>query len=282
MIAKAPLVREVDPDRNARPVRRGPPPPILYEQTPLPKVSTYARGRELGSLLFLAAATFLMLALGSYHERGGADWVGPVGAQIAAVIVSGIGLVAWAIPIELTLFAIPFLRSRPSVISVSRAASDVVVAATAAALIHVGAAGRPVFGSHAAGGVIGELFGEVLRSLFSTVGTFLVGLTIIGLVLIARATFSFIEFANRAASTSAAMAVKAKGSARGVADAWQQARALERAGGIQPTLFPNGFANASPGVDGSAGAVMVARFQSPSPRRRRGARRRRGWLGGSR
>ncbi|MGZ5966523.1 MAG: DNA translocase FtsK, partial [Polyangiales bacterium] len=84
---------------------------------------------------------------------------------------------------------------------------------------------------------IGELFGEVLRSLFSTVGTFLVGTTVIALVLIARAAWSFIEFANRAGATTAAAASKASASVKGVADAWNQAKEIERAGGVKPMIL---------------------------------------------
>jgi S-DNA-T family DNA segregation ATPase FtsK/SpoIIIE len=198
---------------------------------------TYARGRELAALLFVAGALFVALALASYDERGGLDWVGPVGAWFAHVLVSAIGIVAWAIPVELLLFAIPFLRARPSVITSARLAGDVVLGVTSAALVHVGAAGRVVFGGLPAGGAIGELCGELLRALFSTIGTFLVGSTVIALVLIARAAWSFIEFANRASATSAAAASKAAASMKGVADAWHQARDLERAEGARPRIL---------------------------------------------
>lgn len=230
--------REDGPAPRQR-IRRGPPPPILYEKrTPEADapVETYARGRELGALLFVAIAVFFVLGIASYDERGGADWVGPVGARFAQIMISAVGVIAWIIPLELALFAIPYLRARSSVITPARIAGDIVLAATAAALVHVGASGRPVFGGHPAGGAVGELFGELLRALFSTVGTFLVGITTIALVLIARAAWSFIEFANRAGATTAAAANKAATSAKGVADAWNQAREIERAGGVKPVI----------------------------------------------
>lgn len=202
----------------------------------------FARGRELGALLYVAAAVFLALGLASYDERGGADWVGPVGGRCAQLAVTALGVVAWAVPVELALFAIPFLRARPSSLTPARMAGDVVLAATASALVHVGAAGRPVFGGHPAGGVIGELFGELLRSLFSTVGTFLVGLTTIALVLIARASFSFIAFANRAGETGVSAAEKAADTMKGVREAWQQARELERLDGTAPRIVSGGSA----------------------------------------
>jgi len=253
-MATAPTVQETETTRGRRgeqaverPIRRGPPAPILYDKPAEEPV--YARGRELGALLFFVAAVFLALGLASYDERGGADWVGPVGARFAQICVSAIGVVAWAMPLELALFAVPFLRSKPSVITPARLAGDVVLGATGAALVHVGAAGRPVFGGHPAGGAIGELFGELLRALFSTVGTFLVGGTAIALVLIARATWSFIEFANRAGATTAKAASKAAAGAKGVAEAWNQARDLERAGGIDPMIVGSGERPSEPTSD---------------------------------
>jgi S-DNA-T family DNA segregation ATPase FtsK/SpoIIIE len=233
LVASAPPIEEpVAPPR----ARNEPKPKPATPPAPVPEVQ-YARGRELGALLFVAAAVFLSLGLASYDERGGADWVGPVGARLAQIWVSAIGVVAWAVPVELALFAIPYLRSKPTVITPARIAGDVVLGATGAALVHVGAAGRPVFGGHPAGGAIGELFGEVLRSLFSTVGTFLVGTTVIALVLIARAAWSFIEFANRAGATTAFAASKASASVKGVAEAWNQAKEIERAGGVKPMIL---------------------------------------------
>jgi len=245
LMESAPLVTETETTKavnESKPrVRRGPPPPILYEKKEerAGDEREYARGRELAALCFFVAAVFLALGLASYDERGGADWVGPVGARFAQICVAAIGLCAWAIPLELVLFAIPYLRAKPSVITPARLAGDVVLAATGAALVHVGSAGRPIFGGHPAGGAIGELFGELLRALFSTVGTFLVGITTIALVLIARAAWSFIEFANRTGQTTAKVASRAAAGAKGVAEAWNQAREMERAGGLTPVIVGN-------------------------------------------
>ncbi len=242
LVERAPVVTDTEATKPAdtKPrVRRGPPPPILYEKKAEPEKREYARGRELAALCFFVAAVFLALGLASYDERGGADWVGPVGARFAQICIAAIGLCAWAIPVELVLFAIPYLRARPSVITTARLAGDVVLAATGAALVHVGAAGRPIFGGHPAGGAIGELFGELLRALFSTVGTFLVGTTTIALVLIARAAWSFIDFANRTGETTAKVASRAAAGAKGVAEAWNQAREMERAGGLTPVIVGN-------------------------------------------
>jgi S-DNA-T family DNA segregation ATPase FtsK/SpoIIIE len=92
----------------------------------------------------------------------------------------------------------------------------------------VGSPGRTAFGTHPASGLVGELFGEVARSLFSTAGSFLVGFACLGLILIGRAAFSFIALARLSARVAAATAAWTAGATRALRDAWRQARALER------------------------------------------------------
>jgi S-DNA-T family DNA segregation ATPase FtsK/SpoIIIE len=161
-------------------------------------------------------------------ELHGADWVGPVGATFAYGAVSFLGIVAWGIPLELALFAAPLLKRRASIANVARLAGDVLVACIASALVHIALPHATVFGAMAVGGTFGELFGEVLRSLFSTIGSYIIGLTIVGLVLIGRASFSFITWMERAGRGTGAAAAKAKSGARAVAGAWATARTLER------------------------------------------------------
>ena len=93
------------------------------------------------------------------------------------------------------------------------------MAVVAAALLQVGWPGRTAFGGAAAGGLIGELFGEVARSIFSTAGSFLVGFACLGLVLIGRAAFSFIALARWLARTGTGVAVWTAGAMRAVAEA---------------------------------------------------------------
>src|SRR5271155_1913063 len=74
-----------------------------------------ARGREVAALLLWTAAVFLGLALGSYigspgNEGAGVvplslgqNWVGPVGEACARGLVTLLGVVAWAMPLEMML-----------------------------------------------------------------------------------------------------------------------------------------------------------------------------------
>jgi S-DNA-T family DNA segregation ATPase FtsK/SpoIIIE len=191
-------------------------------------------GREAASLVLVASAVFLTLALASFSndpavpEVTGANWVGPAGAAFANAFVSTIGLAAWIIPVELVLISLPLFRDKPSMASVARIGGDTVVILIVASLVHVSLPQSTAFGAMAVGGSVGELFGELMRSLFSNAGSYLIGLTAIGLVLIARASFSFIAFAQRAGETTGQAATRSADGLRAIKDAWHRARAIER------------------------------------------------------
>jgi len=209
---------------------------------PLSAQPRLARGREVAALLLWTAALFVFLALASYAgdpnaapaidgsppEVTGPNWVGPVGATCARAIVLVIGATAWVIPFELVLLGVPFVRGKKSLITPGRLAIDFLVVVIAASLVQVGWPGKLAFGLHTASGVIGELFGEIARSLFSTIGSFLVGFACLGLLLIARASFSFIAMMNWIGRLGAKGARGTADGARQVTDAWRAAREIER------------------------------------------------------
>ncbi len=184
-------------------------------------------------------ALFFGLALASYQgdptgsagatpSAGGPDWVGPVGALGARGLVSLVGAVAWGLPLELMLLGIPLVRGKESPATPGRIAGNFLLAVVTAALIQVGSPGRTAFGTHPAGGVVGELFGELARSLFSTAGSFLVGFACLGLILIGRAAFSFIAFARLVARAVSRFARWTAETIFAVREAWQEARSLEK------------------------------------------------------
>ena len=200
--------------------------------------TAYGPKHEVAALVLWTLAVFLALALGSYQGDPtgsalspptvpGPDWVGPVGSVCARTLVSLVGAVAWAVPLEIALLGIPLLRGRTSPATAGRIASDLLLAVVTAALIQVGSPTRVAFGTHPAGGVVGELFGELARSLFSTAGSFLVGFACLGLLLIGRAAFSFIALARLVARFGARAAMWIAEASRALREAWQQARALE-------------------------------------------------------
>ena len=205
-----------------------PPPPTG------PHAVAFQRGREVAALLLTVTAVFTALALVSFQGSPGEsdvdsnNWVGPVGNWWAHWMVSGIGVGAVAMPLELCLLAWPLLRNQASIATVARLAGDFLVILIFASLTQVALPGAVAFGAMPAAGGVGELFGETMRSLFSTVGSFLVGLTAIGLILIMRASFSFIGSAQKALRGTEVAATKAAFGARAVAEAWERAAELRK------------------------------------------------------
>src|SRR6266567_1014075 len=74
--------------RRAREIVSGAPVLRDAREKNAPAPEPYARGRELAALLFVAVGVFVTLAIASYDDRGGADWIGPVGARVAGIVVS--------------------------------------------------------------------------------------------------------------------------------------------------------------------------------------------------
>ena len=79
-------------------------------------------GARSPALLLGTVGVFLALALASYAGAPvgpdgvaaaaaphGADWVGPVGESCARTLVTLLGWVAYAVPVEVLLLAIPFV-----------------------------------------------------------------------------------------------------------------------------------------------------------------------------
>jgi DNA segregation ATPase FtsK/SpoIIIE, S-DNA-T family len=212
-----------------------------------------ARGREVAALLFWTLAVFLILALASYQgepassspildeaatKLTGANWVGSVGEAFARGLVSLCGIIAWAFPLEAVLLGVPFVRGKKSLLTPTRVAGDVVLLILAASMVQVGWPQKLAFGKHAAGGMFGELFGELLRSLFSTVGSFLVGFALLALLLIARATFSFIALVHGVERTSKACVNLMRTALARLAGAWRTARDVERQKRVAETKEP--------------------------------------------
>jgi len=193
---------------------------------------TYAR--EAAALVLLASALYTSLALASFQgdplrpEIVGPDWVGPVGAAFAGFAASTVGIVSWSLPLELALLSGPLLGGKPHRASVTRFGGDIVVVVILAALAHVAFPRATAFGAMPFGGSVGELFGEVMRSLFSAIGSYIIGLTIVSLILVQRATFSFIELVQRARRAMEAAGEKGAFGLRALLDAWRKAREIER------------------------------------------------------
>lgn len=195
----------------------------------------HGRLLEAAALLLFFGAAFLALSLASYRvdpydpTQRGADLAGATGAAVAALLVQGFGVVAWLLPLDLVLLGAPLFRGRVPENLGYRVAADVLVGVVLAALVQVSAPELTSFGALSAAGNVGMLFGELSRQAFSTLGSFLVGLTCVGLILIGRSSFSFIEWCRRASDWSAMVLHGLLGALLKLRDAWSRARALRRA-----------------------------------------------------
>ncbi len=195
----------------------------------------HGRLLEAGALLLFSAGAFLALSLASFRidpfdpTQGGSDLAGATGAAVAAVLVQGFGLVAWLLPLDLVLLGAPLFRGKVPDNLGYRVAADVLVGVVLSALVQVAAPELISFGSASAAGNVGMLFGELSRQAFSTLGSFLVGLTCVGLILIGRSSFSFIEWCKLSSDWSALLVQRLTALLAHVHGAWMKARALRRA-----------------------------------------------------
>jgi S-DNA-T family DNA segregation ATPase FtsK/SpoIIIE len=198
-----------------------------------PRISA-GKVREAGSLLLVAAAVYLVLALAGVRVDPadsavvGAEWVGPVGASLGGVLARGFGVVAWLGPVELLLIALPLFRPGRVPVTSLRLAGDLVVAVVLSALVHIASPDAVAFGRIPAGGNVGLFFGELMQALFSAVGSFLVGGTTVGLILIGRSQFSFIEWVERTGHAMRRSELALRALSGKLRAAWGDARALRR------------------------------------------------------
>ncbi|MGC4087468.1 MAG: DNA translocase FtsK 4TM domain-containing protein [Polyangiaceae bacterium] len=194
----------------------------------------HARWREATSLLLFAGAAFLTLSLASFRfdpdnaSVHGSDWVGATGSFVARFLVQGFGVVSWLAPLELALIGRPLVRGLLPHNLGLRVAGDLVVAIVLSALCQVAFPDALVFGHAPFSGNVGLLFGEMMREAFSTAGSFLVGPTIVGLILIGRASFSFIEWARRFALFMERVSAQLAAAWQRLGGAWTTARALRK------------------------------------------------------
>jgi S-DNA-T family DNA segregation ATPase FtsK/SpoIIIE len=194
-------------------------------------IASVGRRHEILGILTLAATMLLGLALWSYDQRGGQNWIGPVGESIAGFFVSAFGVGAAWLPLELALLTIELFRSRTADAWVTRVASMIVVMFVGCALVHLMLAGRAVFGGHPAGGLTGEVLAEVLRSLVGTAGAYVTCVSTLLVNLVLRTRFSVIAIGGRSALALQAIARSAyawtSNTLQDLGRAWREAKEIE-------------------------------------------------------
>ena len=199
-----------------------------------PSIGSAGKVREASSLLLVAGAAYLVLALVGVRidpndpSIQGADWGGAVGTALGTLLARGFGFAAWLVPIELCLVALPLFRPGRMPVTSLRLAGDLVLVIVVASLVHIAAPDATAFGGGASGGNVGLFFGELMRALFSAIGSFLVGGTAIGLILIGRSQLSFIAWVERFARACAYVKSKLVAALARVRGAWREARLVRQ------------------------------------------------------
>jgi S-DNA-T family DNA segregation ATPase FtsK/SpoIIIE len=196
------------------------------------EAATPSRRHEVLGILALALTLLSALALASYDPSTGANWIGSVGHALGNLLTTGFGLAAWVIPVELTTFTVRLFARRPSALGAASFAATLVLLLVGCALVHLAAPELRVFGEQLPGGLLGEVFGELLRSLFGLVGAFVVGIALLLLTLVLRTQVSVTSITYQGAtgiwSRALASLRAAKDGLGSVTDAWREAQELER------------------------------------------------------
>jgi S-DNA-T family DNA segregation ATPase FtsK/SpoIIIE len=191
-----------------------------------------SRRHEVLGILALSLTVLTTLALASYAPATGGNWIGAVGHGLGNLLTMGFGLAAWVIPFELAMFTLRLFARRPSTLGAANLAATLVILVVGCALVHLALPTLRVFGEQLPGGMLGEVFGELLRSLFGLVGAFVVGVSLLLMTLVLRTQISVtsLTHAGLSALWQRCMAsLRAATDGLGaVTEAWREAKELER------------------------------------------------------
>ena len=186
------------------------------------------RRREVAGLVSGAATALLSLALFSYSSESADNLVGPVGIGLAGAFVGAFGAAAWVLPVELALATFRFFRGRATPLGVATAASTLVLVLVGCALVHLLLPEQRVHGTHLPGGALGEVVGELLRSMLGLVGAAIVCVTILLVTLVLRTPVTLTQAAHGVVSRLRDAIDGVRDSFATAAEAWREAKELER------------------------------------------------------
>ncbi len=184
------------------------------------------RRHDVLAILTLTATVLLTLSLLSFDARhGSANLVGPVGHRIAKALMQAFGLVAWFLPLEGGLLTYRLFRRRSAMLGLATMASTLVLVVIGAALAHLLIAPQAIWGA-SPGGAVGELLGEVLRSLLGFYGTVIIGFAVLGIAVILRTPWTLEEVGQALLRLGHASWVKLGNVFTALREAWAEAREI--------------------------------------------------------
>jgi S-DNA-T family DNA segregation ATPase FtsK/SpoIIIE len=229
-------------------------------------VAPEGRRQDVLAILTLTATVLLTLALISYDARNGsANLVGPVGHRFARALMLAFGLVAWFLPLEGGLLTYRLFRRRSAMLGLATMASTLVLVVIGAALGHLLVEPKAVWGA-SPGGAVGELLGEVLRSLLGFYGTVIIGFAILGTAVILRTPWTLEEAVQAFVRVGHATWAKIQSLFVALREAWAEARELheEEIRVSQPRIMGVHFDDEDPDEQPPAPVVMSGP-QPPTP-----------------
>src|ERR1044071_1973800 len=167
-------------------------------------VERNTRTNEIVAIGLVALALLLGLCLASYNpndpswnaagETVARNWVGVVGANVAAALFQSIGLAGYLLPFLIIAAAWRRFRSRRINAPISRLAGLIMLVLASAALLSL-ANIKPFFdGSFNAGGLVGALIGRALVSGLNTIGAVILLTAVTATGLLLATNFSFANF----------------------------------------------------------------------------------------
>src|SRR5712692_3787846 len=162
------------------------------------------RADEIIAFALIAMALLLGLCLAAYNpndpswnaagEAGAHNWIGAVGANVAAAFFQTVGLAAYLLPFLLLATAWRRFRSRQINAPLSRVTGLVVLVFSSSALLALANVRPLIDASFNAGGVAGTIIARVLVGGLNTIGATILLAAIAATGVLLATNFSFASF----------------------------------------------------------------------------------------
>ncbi len=177
---------------------------------------------EFLGVALVAAGVLTLGGLFSY-QTGAAAWMGPVGHLLASALYASLGMASYLVALGVLATGVQSLLGRGVELSLSDALGFTIATIAGCVLLHVSFPHYRVHG-YTAGGLGGELVGEVCLGLFHRPGTYLVAGTVMCIGLIASTPLSAAHLVRLAKTATAGLASVARYLLRGAQALLQSVR----------------------------------------------------------
>ncbi len=233
MAAQAEAISDPDNNSRAKEPRKPKKRRKTKKDTPKRRESdrqVSALRNEMLGIAITAASLALMLALISFYPEDVADnsiasatgkthnLIGPVGASLADILLSIMGLAAFLVPITMALPGICFMSGQEMRIRTADAIGYPILVICCAMAAHLWLSDKVVLG-HDAGGFIGEHGAEILRSFLGSTGAYLVVYSLMAVTFVVTTGISLVNLVKETGSP----VVERTGIWLGVAWVWLKA-----------------------------------------------------------